>query len=89
LSGRTSDDKRLPQTTRRELYTWMALGLVVLIAVVQSLRVWRPVPQTPPQEMRLEITTPATTDPISLAILPDGEKIVFVATLYARQVRNF
>ena len=30
--------------------------------------------------MRLEINTPATTDPVSLAISPDGQKIVFVAT---------
>ena len=33
-----------------------------------------------PGEMRLEITTPATTDPVSLAISPDGEKLVFVAS---------
>jgi Tol biopolymer transport system component len=57
------------------------LALVALIAAVQSLRVWlQSVPQTPTLEMRLELTTPATTDPVSLAISPDGEKIVFVAT---------
>ena len=31
--------------------------------------------------MRLEIATPPTTDPVSLAISPDGQKIVFAATL--------
>jgi Tol biopolymer transport system component len=30
--------------------------------------------------MRLENTTPATTDPVSLALSPDGDKLVFVAT---------
>ena len=30
-------------------------------------------------ELRLEVTTPPTADPVSLAISPDGEKIVFVA----------
>ena len=34
--------------------------------------------------MRVEITTPPTTDPVSLAISPDGQKIVFVATSEAR-----
>jgi hypothetical protein len=31
-------------------------------------------------ELRLEMTTPATTDPASFAIAPDGRRIVFVAT---------
>jgi dipeptidyl aminopeptidase/acylaminoacyl peptidase len=31
--------------------------------------------------MRLEITTPPTTDPVSLAISPDGSQLVFVASL--------
>lgn len=31
-------------------------------------------------ELRLEITTPPTTDPVSLAISPDGQKLVFVGT---------
>jgi Tol biopolymer transport system component len=30
-------------------------------------------------EVRFEITTPPTTDPVSLAISPDGQKLVFVA----------
>jgi Tol biopolymer transport system component len=31
-------------------------------------------------ELRLEITTPATTDPVSLAISPDGTRLAFVAS---------
>jgi eukaryotic-like serine/threonine-protein kinase len=70
---------------RRERLMGAALALVTLIAAVQSLRVWRPVPTAPSApEMRLEISTPATTDPVSLAISPDGQKIVFVATSEGR-----
>lgn len=38
----------------------------------------RPLPDAP--ELRLEMTTPATTDPASFAIAPDGQRIVFVAS---------
>jgi serine/threonine protein kinase len=66
---------------RMEVYIWTAFALVGLIAIVQSVRLWRLVPYSASgREMRLEVTTPATTDPVSLAISPDGEKIVFVAT---------
>ena len=34
--------------------------------------------------MRVEITTPPTTDPVSLAISPDGEKLAFVASSEGR-----
>jgi hypothetical protein len=37
----------------------------------------RPVPTAP--EMRLEIMTPPTTDPVSMALSPDGRYVVFVA----------
>src|SRR5437773_10185458 len=32
-----------------------------------------------PAEVHLDVNTPPTTDPVSLAISPDGDKIVFVA----------
>ena len=55
-----------------------ALGLLAIAAAV----VFRPAvpPRPAPAEMRLEVSTPATTDPVSFAIAPDGEKIVFVAS---------
>jgi len=37
-------------------------------------------PKAPTHEMRLEITTPPTSDPVSIAISPDGQSIVFVAS---------
>jgi Tol biopolymer transport system component len=39
-----------------------------------------------PREMHVEITTPPTTDLASLAISPDGEKLVFVAMSDGRPV---
>jgi Tol biopolymer transport system component len=35
-------------------------------------------------ELRAEITTPPTTDPVSFALSPNGERIVFVASLKGR-----
>ena len=55
-----------------------ALAFVTVIAVGASVIAFRPAPAAP--EMRVEITTPATTDPVSLAISPDGRTIAFVAT---------
>jgi serine/threonine protein kinase len=64
---------------------WAASTLVVLIAAIEGVWLLRPrtnVPAAP--EVRLEITTPPTTDPLSFALSPDGQKIVFVATFAGR-----
>jgi Tol biopolymer transport system component len=64
---------------RRERLAWTAaLALVTIIAVAMSMVAFRPAQPAP--EMRLDITTPPTIDPASLAISPDGQKVVFVAT---------
>jgi eukaryotic-like serine/threonine-protein kinase len=65
---------------RRERLAWMSAVAVLTLTAAAAI-VWaafRPVPTAP--EMRLEITTPMTTNPWSLAISPDGQKIVFAAT---------
>jgi eukaryotic-like serine/threonine-protein kinase len=69
---------------RRERFAWAsALIVASLAAVVLGFVVaTRTVPSPP--EMRLEITTPPTTDPSSLAISPDGQQIAFVATVSGR-----
>jgi Tol biopolymer transport system component len=61
---------------------WWAAALVAAFAAGAVVSWWlsRP-PAQPPAEMRLEITTPPTTDPVSLAISPDGSQLVFVASL--------
>ena len=55
-----------------------SVAVVTLVAIVTALVAL--VPESPAPKMILEITTPPTTEPGSLAISPDGKKIVFVAT---------
>jgi hypothetical protein len=62
----------------RERLAWMALAFMTAVAAVATVLAFRPGPAA--LEMRFEIATPPTTDPASLAISPDGRKILFVAT---------
>ncbi len=73
----------VPQRTGR--LAWMSAFVFLFLSVVAAI-VWigRAGVPAPPPEVRLEITTPPTPDPTSLAISPDGQKIVFVATSDAR-----
>ena len=62
---------------------WVAFAVASLAAValaIPTVRHLREAPPPSPPEMRLEITTPPTADPVSLAISPDGQTIVFVTT---------
>ncbi len=53
----------------------MPLAVLGLVAIAAAVFFWRRrLPDLSPGEMRLELTTPATTDPVSLALSPDGEK---------------
>ena len=54
------------------------MALLVVLAV-PALRHLRETPPSPP-ETRTEIVTPATDDPDSFALSPDGRQIVFVAS---------
>jgi Tol biopolymer transport system component len=70
-------------TTTAAAHGRLAWGLAVLSmlalgAVVLAWAPWRPIP-TPP-ETRTDIVTPATDDPASLALSPDGRQIVFAAS---------
>jgi Tol biopolymer transport system component len=67
-----------PAPRPRERLAWIA-AVALLTAGGTTAALWdRSVPNL--RETRLEIATPPTTDPISLAISPDGRQIVFVAT---------
>jgi len=69
---------------RRERVAWaVALALIALTAIVLVVR-GRSIP--PAREMRVEITTPQTRNPASLAISPDGREIAFVAMSAGRPV---
>src|SRR5262245_37211543 len=68
---------------RKERFAWASVVLLVgAAAIAPSIFTRRPEP--PATEVRFDIQTPATTDPWSLAISPDGQKIVFVATSEGR-----
>jgi serine/threonine protein kinase/Tol biopolymer transport system component len=65
-----------------------ALGLAVVLLILLMARLALKQTSTtvvPSSEMRFEIVTPPTTDPESLAVSPDGQKIVFAATAEGRQ----
>jgi eukaryotic-like serine/threonine-protein kinase len=62
---------------------WIAASVLAMALVVSLVFALRPIPAAP--EMRLDINTPATTDPASMAISPDGQQIVFVATSDGQQ----
>jgi len=67
-----------PVTFRRERVVWVAVAAVLgSIATALAVRTSRPPPDAP--AFRLEVTTPPTTDPMSFAIAPDGESLVFAA----------
>jgi Tol biopolymer transport system component len=61
---------------------WAMVWLLAVSVVGAALAaVWRrPPAASPAPEMRLELSTPPTTDPVSVAISPDGGRIVFVAS---------
>jgi serine/threonine protein kinase/Tol biopolymer transport system component len=64
---------------RRERFVW-ASALMVVAALAAAVLVWALRAAPLAGEIRLDIATPPTADPGSLAISPDGRKIVFVAT---------
>src|SRR5215471_1516866 len=65
----------------RESRAWVLFAvLVALIGMLTVLRALRPGEETP-SEWRVDISTPPATDPGSLAISPDGRKVVFEANL--------
>jgi Tol biopolymer transport system component len=53
------------------------LGIAAALLAVPAFRYLR---LTPPPETRTEIVTPATDQPVSFALSPDGRQIVFVAS---------
>lgn len=70
------------RTSRR--LGWLAAGVAVAVAATAAAWVLlagmnRPAAASP-GEMRLEVTTPWTRDPGSIAVSPDGTAVVFAAT---------
>jgi hypothetical protein len=71
-------------TVRSKAMAFRPSIMGVAVAVPTVIAVWlftRPAPPAPvAPEMRLEITTPPTTDSVSLTISPDGRFLVFVGS---------
>lgn len=64
-------------------YNRLAWGLCALLTLVTATLAWpswRHWQESPLMETRLELVTPATDDPSSFALSPDGSQIVFVAS---------
>ncbi|MBI3264842.1 MAG: serine/threonine-protein kinase [Acidobacteria bacterium] len=57
---------------------WIAAAVFGLVAA--AFAIWSFRPAAPAPELRVDIATPPTPDPLSLAIAPDGGKVAFVAT---------
>jgi eukaryotic-like serine/threonine-protein kinase len=64
---------------------WMAVAVVAVLAAALSIPAVRYLRETLPPEMRVEISTPSTLQPLQFALLPDGRQIVFVASGDGRQ----
>ena len=67
------------RTAFRDRRVWVAaaLGGATIAAVAFAAPYFRTSSQAP--EMRLDIVTPATSDPLSFALSPDGRRLAFVA----------
>ncbi len=76
-----SGDGGTPSAASRgwERAAWIA-ALTLVSAVAVALAVGRLAGSAVAPEIRVEINTPPTTDPASIAISPDGHTIAFVAT---------
>jgi Tol biopolymer transport system component len=68
-----------PVTSRGRRAWIVALTVAVLAALAFAIPAMRYLRETPPPETRVDIVTPATTEPASFALSPDGRQIVFVA----------
>ena len=74
--------RRRPRRTRSVTRWIVVAAALALTAAVLGVRAFRSTP--PVAEVRFEIATPPTTDPVSLAVSPDGQTIVSVATFDGR-----
>ncbi len=77
----TMGRERLRSLRRRSMLA-AAATLVAVVAVFWGWRRGASTPRAP--EMRLEISTPPTSDPLSLDVSPDGQRVAFVATSEGR-----
>ena len=58
----------------------LAAAAAMAVPAVRYFRATPPTPSEPPPTLRLEVSTPPTFDPISMAISPDGRRLTFVSS---------
>src|SRR5262249_44649448 len=75
-------DVGTPVPSRRtpERLLWVTALVAAVVATVAVTTRYLDQRQVPAREVRLEINTPPTTEPTSLAASPDGRQLAFVAT---------
>ena len=82
LQESVADDVSGVESVRRfrraQRLAWLSGLLLATMVALGTWTIWRPRAQA--LDVRLEVTTPPTTSPQSLAISPDGRTLVFVAT---------
>jgi Tol biopolymer transport system component len=76
--------RRLEAISHRRIHLMWASAVAALLAAAGAVLFWAARPPAVPPVMRLEITTPPTTDTGALAISPDGRHIVFAARVEGR-----
>jgi Tol biopolymer transport system component len=69
------------QSGKRRWLVEAGLGVALLALAIPTVLHLRETPPVAAPEMRTEIVTPATTDPVSFALAPDGRQLVFVASV--------
>jgi len=82
LHAPAAEEAAIVSPVRSARLAWAVAALFAIAFVVALVLLLRPSPIAP--QMRLELVTPPTADPFSLAISPDGRKVAFVATSDSR-----
>jgi eukaryotic-like serine/threonine-protein kinase len=78
LTEAPGDRTTPPATPARERWAWVGVTALLAAAGLGTLMSTRR-PAAAAPELRVEISTPPTEDELSLALSPDGQKIVFAA----------
>jgi len=68
-----------PRGAMPRFLLWLMVSAIVVLAGYAIWNSFSPTSSNTRREMRLEVTTPSTADPTSIAISPDGLKIAYVA----------
>jgi serine/threonine protein kinase len=58
-------------------FGWVVAGLMILALATLAFVHFR---EAPPGEIRVEVNTPSSNDPLSFAVSPDGRRLVFLAS---------